>query len=327
MAPKRKLTTDDIQTSTTSNEPDVALPDPSRPPTSMQQRPTEDPESAHPIINALGRQRRGGRPVQTVAALLPVDAGESAGPADGVTDRVNDTRTPAERAAAAQAGIESADMYTRCADASNVIRIRAGTFVRCRGEEGEGEGGIPMRGIKFVGFDHCHDELGVYFEIGTNRCFCARMAMAPWSSPHDEVPSEYHDAIINIIANELRKISQIDGWNVSDVIQNSLYLTSGHCPGLRSLDSLSHCDLAAVAVLRFLGRDAKPRIPQSPQFDKHGFVGEPGTGRGNIEKARWTDCDDNCDQSENTLASLGYSITNFTNVLQDRWKCHYDRAM
>lgn len=121
--------------------------------------------------------------------------------------------------------------------------------------------------VQFIGTRWCITCLGVYFELGGNRVFCAHVNAWESSDPSREweLPTGGPDyrKMKNAFVQRLKAHSRKFGWGPSDVYRQSLILVSAQ-PGT--------CGYALEDGLKeFLGLAERPET-----MTQHGFIIAPG---------------------------------------------------
>lgn len=194
-----------------------------------------------------------------------------------------------------------------------------GTFVL--GFDEKRQGGIIMGDVRYTGFEQCNTELGVYFSIGTDRCFCARIMVLPWANPtYDNIPRRYHDVIVHRLMWKLEEEATRNGWKYSDVNVDSLRMLSSH-RARENPNATNGVDLAADAVLRFLNGANGPEDEiiyniMSNLGCSHGYITEPGCNRSSAIEFLSID----------TMANQGYAAVKHPLVEADSWKYEHEHA-
>ena len=329
MSPKRKAkpSNRDVQMAGTSNQLEAESQGLIQPSASPQHPQTANDEVLHLIINALGQVTHAVNSPSTVGVPLRTPSVEPLSPIQGFptlqrsvgvqtspeppssaqrsigiqsSGRPSQSAQPsssAQLSSSAQPGVDAQNPDQAATSASNevfVLYIEAGcggTFVK--GHASDARGGIPMGDVRYIGFDNCINELGVHFDIGTNRCFCCRLVLNPWFSPDDKIHSRFYDTIREQIIARFNWEAETYGCDVSDVNLRSIYLTSCHSDFNESTAfGCNNCTIVESCVSEFLGRDQPFGAARCEREELPGFVTEPGTGGGNIEEVWYTDFDD-----------------------------------
>lgn len=189
-----------------------------------------------------------------------------------------------------------------------IIRVEpgtGGTFV-----VGHSTGGHPLGDVKFIGVEQCLEELGVYFEIGSNRCFCARIAFVPWFLAGQRVDDAEGDILHDHVVNRLRTEAATKGWQVKDVELNTLVMICPHADKTRVDNSAPL--IAAAAIANFLNVDQVNVTTTS-----HGFIREPGSTPPISGKLSW---DRNKKATAQTMAGAGYEPKEHVNLDKLDWE-------